>query len=108
MKNLLIIGAISIVLFSCSEVPIDQGTSIHLLGTIKQNDSSYVRFNAELSHDTLFIKNGLAETIKVALSGEDTLIGSFPVFASDLWLVQSEVVILVNFTEQMLKTIVYP
>ncbi|HBB81397.1 MAG TPA: hypothetical protein DHU80_02035 [Cryomorphaceae bacterium] len=91
MKNLLIIGAISIVLFSCSEVPIDQGSaSIHLLGTIKQNDSSYVRFNAELSHDTLFIKNGLAETIKVALSGEDTLIGSFPVFASDLWLVQSE------------------
>ena len=91
MKQLFIIGAISMVLFSCSEVKVDlRSTSIHLLGSIKQNDSSFVRFNAELSQDTLYIRNGLAETITVVLSGEDTLKGSFPVFASDLWLLKSE------------------
>jgi thiol-disulfide isomerase/thioredoxin len=91
MKQLFIIGAISMVLFSCSEVKVDvSSTSIHLLGSIKQNDSSFVRFNAELSQDTLYIRNGLAETITVVLSGEDTLKGSFPVFASDLWLLKSE------------------
>ncbi len=91
MKQLFIIGAISMALFSCSEVKVDvSSTSIHLLGSIKQNDSSFVRFNAELSQDTLYIRNGLAETITVVLSGEDTLKGSFPVFASDLWLLKSE------------------
>ena len=91
MKQLFIIGAISMALFSCSEVKVDlSSTSIDLLGSIKQNDSSFVRFNAELSQDTLYIRNGLAETITVVLSGEDTLTGSFPVFASDLWLLKSE------------------
>ena len=91
MKQLFIIGAISMALFSCSEVKVDlSSTSIDLLGSIKQNDSSFVRFNAELSQDTLYIRNGLAETITVVLSGEDTLKGSFPVFASDLWLLKSE------------------
>lgn len=91
MKQLFIIGAISMALFSCSEVKVDlSSTSIDLLGSIKQNDSSFVRFNAELSQDTLYIRNGLAETITVVLNGEDTLTGSFPVFASDLWLLKSE------------------
>ena len=91
MKQLFIIGAISMALFSCSEVKVDlSSTSIDLLGSIKQNDSSFVRFNAELSQDTLYIRNGLAEIITVVLNGEDTLTGSFPVFASDLWLLKSE------------------
>ncbi len=70
MKQLFIIGAISMALFSCSEVKVDlSSTSIDLLGSIKQNDSSFVRFNAELSQDTLYIRNGLAETITVVLNG---------------------------------------
>ena len=47
-------------------------------------------FNVHLENNILTFYNGVRESFEVALSGEDTLKGTFPVFASDLWLVATK------------------
>lgn len=92
MKNFIIIGAISMALFSCSqpEPKAEEATGQDFIGSIIQNDSTRVSFNVHLQENVLTFYNGVQESFEVSLSGEDTLRGTFPVFASDLWLVATE------------------
>ncbi len=92
MKNFIIIGAISMALFSCSqpEPTTEEATEQDFIGSIVQNDSTRVSFNVHLQENVLTLYNGVQESFEVKLSGEDTLRGTFPVFASDLWLVATE------------------
>jgi thiol-disulfide isomerase/thioredoxin len=92
MKNLLLTGAISMALFSCSqpEPEAEEATGQDFIGSIVQNDSTRVSFNVHLQENVLTFYNGVQESFEVKLSGEDTLRGTFPVFASDLWLVATE------------------
>ncbi len=92
MKNLLLTGAISMALFSCSqpEPKAEEATGQDFIGAIIQNDSTRVSFNVHLQENVLTFYNGVQENFEVTLSGEDTLRGTFPVFASDLWLVATE------------------
>ena len=91
MKNVLLTGAISMALFSCSqpEPKTVEAAGQDFIGSIVQNDSTRVSFNVHLQENVLTFYNGIQESFEVALSGEDTLRGTFPVFASDLWLVAS-------------------
>ena len=79
-------------LFSCSqpEPKAEEATGQDFIGSIIQNDSTRVSFNVHLEENVLTFYNGVQESFDVALYGEDTLRGSFPVFASDLWLVATE------------------
>ena len=79
-------------LFSCSqpEPTAEEATGQDFIGSIIQNDSTRVSFNVHLEENVLTFYNGVQESFDVALYGEDTLRGSFPVFASDLWLVATE------------------
>jgi len=93
MKNFIIIGAISMALFSCGNS--EEVASYHVdryQGALRLNDSTTVEFSAAYipAKGTLTIQNGVHESFDVALHGEDTLRGTFPVFASDLWLVKTE------------------
>lgn len=92
MKNYVIIGAISMALFSCSspEQETSKAAGKNFIGSIIQNDSTRVSFNVHLEDNILTFYNGVRESFEVALSGEDTLKGTFPVFASDLWLVATK------------------
>ena len=92
MKNILLTGAISMALFSCSqpEPKAEEATGQDFIGYIIQNDSTRVSFNVHLQENVLTFYNGVQESFEVALRGEDTLRGTFPVFASDLWLVATE------------------
>jgi thiol-disulfide isomerase/thioredoxin len=92
MKNVLLTGAISMALFSCSqpEPEAEEATGQDFIGSIVQNDSTRVSFNVHLQENVLTFYNGVQESFKVALRGEDTLRGTFPVFASDLWLVATD------------------
>ncbi|MGB2412889.1 MAG: TlpA family protein disulfide reductase [Schleiferiaceae bacterium] len=92
MKNVLLTGAISMALFSCSqpEPKAEKVTGQDFIGSIIQNDSTRVSFNVHLQENVLTFYNGVQESFEVALRGEDTLRGTFPVFASDLWLVATE------------------
>ena len=92
MKNLLLTGAISMALFSCSqpEPTTEEATEQDFIGSIVQNDSTRVSFNVHLQENVLTFYNGVQESFEVKLSGEDTLRGTFPVFASDLWLIATE------------------
>jgi thiol-disulfide isomerase/thioredoxin len=92
MKNVLLTGAISMALFSCSqpELTTKEATGQDFIGSIVQNDSTRVSFNVHLQENVLTFYNGVQESFEVALRGEDTLHGTFPVFASDLWLVATE------------------
>ena len=91
MKNVLLTGAISMALFSCSqpEPKTEEAAGQDFIGSIVQNDSTRVSFNVHLQENVLTFYNGVQESFEVNLSGEDTLHGTFPVFASDLWLVAS-------------------
>ena len=91
MKNFIIIGAISMALFSCSqpEPKAEEATGQDFIGSIIQ-DSTRVSFNVHLEENVLTFYNGVQESFNVTLSGEATLRGTFPVFASDLWLLPSE------------------
>ena len=79
-------------LFSCSqpEPTTEESTEQDFIGSIVQNDSTRVSFNVHLQENVLTFYNGVQESFDVKLSGEDTLRGTFPVFASDLWLVATE------------------
>jgi thiol-disulfide isomerase/thioredoxin len=93
MKNFIIIGAISMALFSCSNT--EEVVSYHVetyQGALRLNDSTSVVFSATYTpaKGTMTIYNGVHESFNVELQGEDTLRGTFPVFASDLWLVKTE------------------
>ena len=79
-------------LFSCSqpEPKTEAATGRDFIGSIIQNDSTRVSFHVHLEENTLTFYNGIQESFEVKLSGEDTLRGTFPVFASDLWLVATE------------------
>ena len=93
MKNFIIIGAISMALFSCAspETETAEATGQKFIGSIIQNDSTrVVSFNVHLNENELTFYNGVQESFNLTLSGEDTLRGTFPVFASDLWLVATE------------------
>ena len=92
MKNFIIIGAISMALFSCAqpEPKTEEAAGQDFIGAIVQNDSTRVSFNVHLQENVLTFYNGVQESFEVKLSGEDTLRGTFPVFASDLWLVATE------------------
>ena len=92
MKNVLLTGAISMALFSCSqpEPTTEEATGQDFIGSIIQNDSTSVSFNVHYEENVLTFYNGVQESFEVKLSGEDTLRGTFPVFASDLWLVATE------------------
>jgi len=92
MKNFIIIGAISMALFSCSqpEPKSEEATGQDFIGSIIQNDSTSVSFNVHYDDNVLTFYNGVQESFNVTLSGKDTLRGTFPVFASDLWLVATE------------------
>ncbi|REK57996.1 MAG: hypothetical protein DWQ49_08740, partial [Bacteroidetes bacterium] len=92
MKNVLLTGAISMALFSCAqpEPKAEEATGQDFIGSIIQNDSTRVSFNVHYEENVLTFYNGVQESFEVALSGEDTLRGTFPVFASDLWLVATE------------------
>ena len=91
MKNVLLTGAISMALFSCSqpEPKTEEAAGQDFIGSIVQNDSTRVSFNVHIQENVLTFYNGIQESFEVNLSGEDTLRGTFPVFASDLWLVAS-------------------
>ena len=91
MKNFIIIGAISMALFSCAlpEPEVAESTGQDFIGSIIQNDSTRVSFKVHLEENVLTFYNGVQESFDVALYGEDTLRGSFPVFASDIWLTPS-------------------
>ncbi|MGB1184936.1 MAG: hypothetical protein ACPG4S_07205, partial [Schleiferiaceae bacterium] len=93
MKHSILIGAISMALFSCGnseEVVSYQVESYQ--GALRLNDSTTVVFSAMYTpaKGTLTIQNGVHEYFDVELHGEDTLHGTFPVFASDLWLVKTD------------------
>jgi len=93
MKNFIIIGAISMALFSCGNS--EEVASYHVeryQGALRLNDSTSVVFSATYipAKGTLTIQNGVHESFNVELQGEDTLRGTFPVFASDLWLIKTE------------------
>ncbi|MGA0303947.1 MAG: hypothetical protein ACO3K3_07770, partial [Schleiferiaceae bacterium] len=93
MKNFIIIGAISMALFSCGNS--EEVASYHVewyQGALRLNDSTSVVFSATYTpaKGTMTIYNGVHESFDVDLHGEDTLRGTFPVFASDLWLVKTE------------------
>lgn len=92
MKHFIIIGAISMALFSCAqpEPRAKEATGQDFIGSIIQNDSTHISFNVHLQENVLTFYNGVQESFNVTLSGEDTLRGTFPVFASDLWLVATE------------------
>ena len=92
MKNFIIIGAISMALFSCASPGTEtaEATGQKFIGSIIQNDSTRVSFNVHLNENVLTFYNGVQESFNVTLYGEDTLRGTFPVFASDLWLVATE------------------
>ena len=93
MKNFIIIGAISMALFSCAlpETETAEAIGQEFIGSIIQNDSTrVVSFNVHLNENELTFYNGVQESFNLTLSGEDTLRGTFPVFASDLWLVATE------------------
>ena len=92
MKNVLLTGAISMALFACSqpEPTTEKATGQDFIGYIVQNDSTRVSFNVHYEENVLTFYNGVQESFEVKLSGEDTLKGTFPVFASDLWLVATE------------------
>ena len=92
MKNVLLTGAISMALFSCAqpEPKAEEAAGQDFIGSIVQNDSTRVSFNVHYEENVLTFYNGVQESFEVALSGEDTLRGTFPVFASDLWLVATE------------------
>ena len=92
MKNVLLTGAISMALFSCSqpEPKTEEAAGQDFIGSIVQNDSTSVSFNVHYEENVLTFYNGVQESFEVKLSGEDTLRGTFPVFASDLWLVATE------------------
>ena len=92
MKHFIIIGAISMALFSCvqPDPKAEEATGQDFIGSIIQNDSTRVSFNVHLQENVLTFYNGVQESFGVALRGEDTLRGTFPVFASDLWLVATE------------------
>jgi len=80
-------------LFSCTapeQEAVATTTSQEFIGSIVQNDSTQVSFNVQLKENVLTFYNGVQESFEVALSGQDTLRGTFPVFASDLWLVATE------------------
>ncbi|MEY2963067.1 MAG: hypothetical protein RL754_328 [Bacteroidota bacterium] len=91
MKNFIISGAISMALFSCSNPQnseVQTEASQEFVGVIFQNDSTQCTFNAVLEGSQLTVYNGVQEEIIVMLEGTDTLRGTFPVFASDLFLVK--------------------
>jgi len=93
MKNFIISGAISMALFSCGNS--EEVASNHVQnyqGALRLNDSTTVEFSTSFTpaKGTLTIYNGVHESFDVQLQGEDTLRGTFPVFASDLWLVKTE------------------
>jgi len=92
MKNFIIIGAISMAPFSCAlpETEMAEETGQDFIGSIIQNDSALVSFNVHLEEKVLTFNNGVQESFEVVLNGEDTLRGSFPIFASDLWLIHTE------------------
>ena len=92
MKNFIIIGAILMALFSCKtpEVPEAKTSGQDFIGSIIQNDSTRVSFKVHLEENVLTFYNGVHETFDVELHGEDTLRGTFPVFASDLWLIKTD------------------
>jgi len=91
MKNFIIIGAISMALFSCGNPKeVENTEALTYQGRILLNDSTAVCFNASIYGDQLTVYNGVHESFDVKLEGEDTLRGTFPVFASDLWLVKRE------------------
>lgn len=92
MKNFIIIGAISMVLFSCTlpETEMAEATGEEFIVSIIQNDSTSVSLNVRLADNRLTFYNGVQESFEVILTGEDTLRGTFPVFASDLWLISTE------------------
>ena len=76
-------------LFSCKtpKAPEAKTSGQDFIGSIIQNDSTQVSFNVHLEDNILTFYNGVQESFEVALSGEDTLKGTFPIFASDIWLV---------------------
>ena len=92
MKNVLLTGAISMALFSCSqpEPTTEEAAGQDFIGAIIQNDSTSVSFNVHYEENVLTFYNGVQESFEVKLSGEDTIRGTFPVFASDLWLIATE------------------
>jgi thiol-disulfide isomerase/thioredoxin len=91
MKNFIIIGAISMALFSCGNSEKEDNTeALTYQGRIVLNDTTAVYFNASIDGNQLTIFNGVHESIEVQLEGEDTLRGTFPVFASDLWLIKTD------------------
>ena len=92
MKNFIIIGAISMALFSCTlpGTEMAEATGEEFIVSIIQNDSTSVSLNVRLVDNTLTFYNGVQESFEVILTGEDTLRGTFPVFASDLWLISTE------------------
>ena len=79
-------------LFSCKtpEAPETETSGQDFIGSIIQNDSTRVSFNVHLEDSILTFYNGVQESFEVTLSGQDTLKGTFPVFASDLWLVATK------------------
>ena len=80
-------------LFSCgnSEEVVSYQVEMYQ-GALRLNDSTSVEFSATYTQakGTLTIQNGVHESFDVELHGEDTLRGTFPVFASDLWLVKTD------------------
>src|SRR5210317_2151104 len=80
-------------LFSCGKS--EEVASYHVeryQGALRLNDSITVEFSATYipAKGTLTIQNGVHESFNVELQGEGTLRGTFPVFASDLWLIKTE------------------
>ena len=67
-----------------------EATGEEFIVSIIQNDSTSVSLNVRLVDNTLTFYNGVQESFEVILTGEDTLRGTFPVFASDLWLISTE------------------
>jgi len=93
MKNFIISGAISMALFSCgNSEEVASNRVQNYQGALRLNDSTTVEFSTSFTpaKGTLTIYNGVHESFDVQLQGEDTLRGTFPVFASDLWLVKTE------------------
>ncbi len=86
--------------FGCQTSPngdVDTANSLEFIGELRQNDSSSVFFNARFGWDSLFIDNGPNETVRMALTGRDTLRGTFPVFASELWLIKTALCLLQRY-----------
>ena len=76
--------------FFCCWPTTEEATEQDFIGSIILNDSTSVSFNVHYEENVLTFYNGVQESFEVKLSGEDTLRGTFPVFASDLWLVATE------------------